>query len=249
MARTQLPNVISTLLVEIFGTVAHPLALEMAEWMDTSKRFRVFTETYRDKIRKKVRHVQDHEGLHDLWGELAVAYFLLQESRFTVQYELRNASKQRAPDFTILFKDNLPFHLEVTRLHARPRDMSSTPYREDTRLANTLCAKLGQMQPGAINILAMLTEGEPYEEADVVATTRALLMRASNKEEAYFAGHGFSNSRDFLHRYQRLSGILLITGWQRGADPHTLLWENNQARRPIPGAMLTILRRMASHLG
>jgi hypothetical protein len=256
MARTQLPSAISTLIEELFGSgaldgasldsVTHPLALEMAEWMGTSKRFRVFAETYRDKIRKKVRTIHDPEGLRDLQCELAVAYHLSQEPRFSVQYELRSAGQQRAPDFTILFKEHLPFHLEVTRLHTKSRDTSSVQSGEDARLVNTLCEKLGQMQPGAINVLAVMTEDQPYEEADVVATTRSLLMRATNKDEAYFAWHGFGDSRDFLHQYQRLSGMLLIAGWQRGAEPHTLVWINNQARNPIPGALLTSLRRMMS---
>jgi hypothetical protein len=256
MARTQLPNAIGSLITEIFGSgalngasldsVAYPLALEMADWMGTSKRFREFAETYRDKIRKKVRTIHDPEGLRDLQCELAIAYCLLQEPRFSVQYELRSASQQRAPDFTILFKAHLPFYLEVTRLHTKPRDTSSAPSGEDARLANTLCEKLGQMQQGAINVLAVMAEDQTYEEADVVATTRSLLMRAANKDEAYFARHGFGDSRDFLHQYQRLSGMLLIAGWQRGAEPHTLVWENNQARHPIPSALLAILRRMIS---
>ncbi len=251
MQRTQLPAAVSALLVEIVGSAAHPLAPDMAEWLGTSKRFRAFAEAYRDKIRKKARSARDPEGLHDLRCELAVAYLLVQEPRFTVQYEPQGVGGQRAPDFTVLYKGHLPFHLEVTRQRARPRDASNAPVPaapngEDARLAGTVCEKLGQMQPGAINVLALLADGEPYQEADVVATTRALLRRASNKEEAYFTRHGFGDSRDFLHRYQRLSGLLLITGWQHGPDTRTLLWENNQARHPIPAAILAILRRMAN---
>src|SRR5512146_973269 len=112
MAGTQLPSAIGILLDEIFGSVGrldhldhvshpghvgHPLAPEMAAWMGTSKRFRVFVETYCDKIRKKVRNLHDQEGQRDLWCELAMAYWLLQEPRFSVQYELHSAGKQRAP--------------------------------------------------------------------------------------------------------------------------------------------------------
>ncbi len=247
MVHTQSSNAISTLLVDILGSVTHPLALEMAEWMSTSKRFRVFAEAYRDKIRKKVRTLRDREGLSDLRCELAMAYFLLQEPRLSVQYELQSANKQRAPDFTVTFRENLPFHLEVTRLHARPREGSSAPGGADARLANALSAKLGQMQSGAINVLALFAEGDVYGEADIVATTRALLRRASGKEEAYFAWHGFSGSRDFLHRYQRLSGILLVAGSRQAAGTHTVLWENNQARQPIPGAIRTILGRVGAN--
>jgi hypothetical protein len=246
MALTQLPDAISTLLVEIFGGITHPLAHEMADWMVTSRRFRVFAEVYRDKIRKKARSTPDREGLRDLRCELATAYLLLQEPRCTVQYELLNAGKQRAPDFTVLLKDNLPFHVEVTRLRARLRDASTPRAGEDTRLAHTLCGKLGQMQPGATNILIIWTDGEPYAEARVVATARALLLRASNKDDAYFAWHGFSDARDFLHQYQRLSGLLLIDDWRRGINTQALLWENNQARRPIPRAVLNVLSKMGS---
>ena len=109
------------------------------------------------------------------------------------------------------------------------------------------------MQPGAVNVLAMFTDGETYGEAGIVATTRALLLRAANKEETYFTGHGFAGSRDFLRRYQRLSGILLIAGRRRGPQPQALtgpaqalVWENNQVRHPIPGPILTILRRIVA---
>jgi hypothetical protein len=244
MAHPQLPNAISTLLVELFGAMTHPLAHETADWLIASKRFRAFAETYRDKIRKKARPTHDREGLRDLRCELATAYLLLQEPRFTVRYELLNASKQRAPDFTVLFKDNLPFHVEVTRLRARPGDTSPAPAGEDTRLAHSVCGKLGQMQPAAINVLVIWTDGEPYTETGMIATTRALVLRAANKEDAYFAWHGFGDARDFLHQYQRLSGMLLIPDWRRGTGTEVLMWENNQARFPIPGAVRTILRKL-----
>ncbi len=265
MQRTQLTNSVNTLLIEIVGSAAHPLAPDMAEWLGASKRFRAFAEAYRDKIRKKVRNTHDPEGLRDVRCELAVAYRLLEEPRFSVLYEPHGTGKQRAPDFTVLYRDHLPFHLEVTRRRARPGDSSMAPDGtggEDARLAGALFAKLGQMQPGAINVLAVSTDGEPLAVDDVVATTRSLLLRAAGKEEAVFARHGFTGSRDFLHHYQRLSAVLLLSNDRtgdgregvalqrgdalRGADTHAPVWVNNQARHPIPGAILTILRRLAT---
>jgi hypothetical protein len=246
MAHTQLPGAVSTILAEIFGSPTRPLAHEMAGWMSASKRFRVFTETYRDKIRKKVRSAQDKEGLRDLRCELMMAYFLLQEPRFAVQYELQNASKGRSPDFTVTFRDNLSFHVEVTRLRDRLSDAAPGPGTEEARLANTLCGKLGQMQAGAINVLAVFTDGELYTEAGVAATVKALLTLAENKADGYFAWRGLHDARDFLHQFQRLSGLLMISGGRNGAGGQPLFWANNQARHPLPSALIGSLRKTAS---
>jgi hypothetical protein len=246
MAQTPLPAAVSSILIEIFGSPTPALAKDMAGWMVASKRFRVFAEMYRDKIRKKVRSSPDSEGLRDLRCELVMAYLLLEEPRFAVQYELQGANKGRALDFTVTFRDNLTFHVEVTRLRERTDAAEAEPLREDVRLANTLCGKLGQMQAGALNLLVVFTEGHEYTEADVATTVKALLMLASNKVEAYFTWRGLRDSRDFLHQFQRLSGILLMASRHGPPGAQALFWENNQARHPVPGALLNSLRRVVS---
>src|ERR1041385_8142024 len=92
------------LLAEAFGDATHPLAAQCARWMDESGRFGAFVAAYRTKIRKKVRGLRDEEGRGDLLFELATAHRLLQERRFTIEYEKYGVGKQRAPDFTVTFK-------------------------------------------------------------------------------------------------------------------------------------------------
>src|SRR6476620_11818016 len=104
------------LLSYIFGNTRLPLAVQCAQWLGTSPRFRLFLETYRDKIRKKVRGVPAAEGYRDLQAELATALFLVEERRFSVEYEKFGVGKQRGPDFSVTFKTHLVFHVEVTRL-------------------------------------------------------------------------------------------------------------------------------------
>ena len=61
----------------IFEGQAHLLSGELMRWMDASARFTAFVETYRDKIRKKIRVTREPESMLDLRGELEVAYCLL----------------------------------------------------------------------------------------------------------------------------------------------------------------------------
>ncbi|HET6314348.1 MAG TPA: hypothetical protein VFH60_10950 [Chloroflexia bacterium] len=63
----------SDLLPYIFTNTRLPLAVQFARWVQESPRFRAFAETYRDKIRKKVRGITEAEGYRDLQADLATA--------------------------------------------------------------------------------------------------------------------------------------------------------------------------------
>src|SRR5687767_12243648 len=133
----------SNLLPYIFSNTRLPLAVQFAHWIQVSPRFRAFAETYRDKIRKKVRGITEAEGYRDLEAELATAFFLAEERRFMVEYEMYGVGKQRGPDFSITYKTHIRFDVEVTRL----RGLSAGTSADTGKLANTLCLKLGQLPP------------------------------------------------------------------------------------------------------
>ena len=123
------------LLPYIFGNTRLPLAVQFGHWVQESPRFRVFAETYRDKIRKKVRGISEAEGYRDLQAELAVAYFLLQERRFMVEYEKYAAGKQRGPDFTVTGQvtigSNPPFTDTLLTAEVRDFGFSATSNTTD----------------------------------------------------------------------------------------------------------------------
>src|SRR5215210_362300 len=106
----------SDLIPYIFSNTRLPLAVQFAHWVNSSPRFRQFAETYRDKIRRKVRGITEAEGYADLQAELATAYFLVLERRFMVEYEKYGVGKQRGPDFSITYKTHTRFDVEVTRV-------------------------------------------------------------------------------------------------------------------------------------
>ena len=224
----------SDLLPYIFANIRLPLAVQFSHWVQASPRFRVFAETYRDKIRKKVRGITEAEGYSDLQAELATAFFLVQERRFQVEYEKYGVGKQRGPDFSITYKTHTRFDVEVTRLRGGQAGVAPEP----GKLANTLCVKLAQLPPGMINVLVLAAEDTLYTEDYLVGGLRLLQERAERKDDDFFTRRGFLGARDFLRHYSRLSAVRLTT-----PDAPTVLRLQPQARHPLPPDLANILRR------
>jgi hypothetical protein len=223
----------SDLVTYIFANTRSALAMQFAQWVQSSPRFRTFAETYRDKIRKKVRGIAEVEGYGDLQAELATAYFLVPERRFMVEYEKYGVGKQKGSDFSVTYKTHTRFDVEVTRLRRGQPGSSSEP----GKLANTLCAKLDQFSAGMINVLVMAVEDEDYSEEDLVGGLRMLQERAESKDDEFFTRRGFLGARDFSRHYGRLSAIRLVVP----GEPAVLRLLPG-AKHPVPRDLATILR-------
>jgi len=232
------------ILTYIFTDTTHDFAAQFAQWLVSAPRFKTFAESYRDKIRKKVRGLRDEQGRSDLQFELAIAYRLLQERRFIVEYEKYGVGKLRGPDFSVTFKTWMPFNVEVKRMRAArpesPADASSC-----NKLINTVCEKIGQLPPSVINLLA-LGDSEPLgRSCDVALALKLLKERADGKDELFFTRRRFIGARDFLKQYTRLSGILVCDVGDTLAATHPTLWLNAQARHAIPPELAAALRSCA----
>ena len=220
----------------IFGDTRSSLAVRCTGWMTESRRFRGFVETYRDKLRKKVRTSRSDAALLDLEAEVATAFRLVQEPRFGVTWEPLAASGGRGPDFAVDLTTRLRFYVEVTRPRLRLR--VTGPAAEDggadvagVRLATAICAKLGQLPTGAINVLVLA--GTDSRTADIAQVMKDLKRRAERQDEAFFTHRGFASARAFVTTSYQLSAILL---------PDGALWRNPEARRPLPASVSTALQ-------
>ena len=233
-----IPMPASNLLSYIFTNTRLPLAVQFAHWIEASPRFRMFAETYRDKIRKKVRGITEAEGYRDLQAELATAYFLVLERRFVVEYEKYGTGKQRGPDFSVTYKTHIRFDAEVTRLRGGQAGSSLEP----AKLAHAVCAKLVQLPPSIMNILILAADDTPHSGDDLASGLRSattlLQERTERKDDDFFTRRGFLGTRDFLRHYSRLSAIRLTT-----PDAPACLWLHPHARHPLPPDLATILRR------
>ncbi|HEX9988039.1 MAG TPA: hypothetical protein VGE45_06110 [Chloroflexia bacterium] len=228
----------SDLLPYIFTNTRLPLAVQFAHWVQASPRFRAFAETYRDKIRKKVRGITEAEGYRDLQAELATAYFLVLQRRFLVEYEKYGTGKQRGPDFSITYKTHIRFDVEVTRLRGSQAGSSL----EVGKLAHAVCAKLVQLPPSMMNILVLTADDAPHSGEDLTSrlgsAVTLLQERIERKDDEYFTRRGFLGARDFVRHYSRLSAIRLVT-----PDAPPVLRLQPQARHPLPPDLANLLRR------
>jgi hypothetical protein len=230
------------LITFIFAGETHPFAAQFAEWAIESVRFRAFAETYRTKIRKKIRGIKDEAGLRDLQFELEIAYLLLQERRFAVEYEKYGVGKQRSADFLVTFRANLPFNVEVKHIRFSEQEQRSAQ-QEFVKLANTVCQKIGQLAPGMINLLVLSYEHDRVDGFDGPTALLDLRRLAEQKDDLFFARRGLTDARDFLKQFQRLSAALFRIHQQDGAV-ESALWLNAGAKHRLPDDLRNALLRI-----
>lgn len=226
------------LLSNIFDGTQPALYAEFAGWVRGSRRFKAFADSYRGKIRAKLRNARDDAGMVDLRAELETAALLLRDDRFTLEYEKYAAARQRGPDFTVTFRTRTPFNIEVRRVRSVELDDGDADARANKLIA-VLCDKAGQMPPSIVNLL-WLTADSALDEADVSRAAVTLRQLAERKAEDFFTRRGFESAADFLKQHRQLSGIVLH---HLGAN---VVWLNPLARHKTPPEIVTAIRRLGS---
>jgi len=228
------------LIAYLFEGQPHLLSGELYQWMESSSRFTVFVETYRDKIRKKIRVTREPESLLDLRGELEVAYRLLNDRRLAVAYEPYASAKRRGPDYAVTYRANLVFNIEVARLRVEEStDNGIDLPRKEERILRILLYKLGQMQPGMANLLVIHTRTELAKLIDLDRLMQEIKTRVEKKDPSFYEMSRYLNPAAFYKDFLHLSAILLWT-----ADPY--LWLNKQARPSLDEKILRLVGALAS---
>jgi hypothetical protein len=228
------------LIAYVFSEQAHPISGELLRWMEASPRFTAFVETYRDKIRKKVRVAGDLEGALDLRSELDTARRLLEDRRLAVQYEPYLHERRRGADFAVTYRANLTFNIEVARIRAEENGAGEVDAaKKEERILRILLDKLGQMQAGMANLLVIETPEAVARVINLDGLMQGIKLRAEMKEAEFYALSRYSGPAAFYRNFLRLSGVALrASGGQ--------VWANKQAR---PGLDEKILRLVGTLLG
>ncbi len=203
--------------------------------MEASSRFTLFVETYRDKIRKKIRVARELETALDLRGELEVAYRLLSDRRLTVAYEPYASTQKRGPDFAVTYRANLIFNVEVARMRTGEQEA----LRNEERFLRLLLYKLGQMQPGKPNLLVIHVREELARALDLGKLLQDIKIRVEGKEPSFYQLSRYANPSAFYKDFLRLSAILL---WTVEAQ----LWINKQAKPNLDEKILRLVGSLAS---
>ncbi len=208
------------------------LSATFMHWMEVSSRFTAFLETYRDKIRKKMRVAREPESVMDLLGELEVAYCLLEDRRLVVAYEPYASAKRRGPDFAVTYRTNLRFNIEVARIRMETSSMNLG--RMEERILRVFLDKLGQMQPGMSNVLIIHARQELARSMDLGRLMQDIKLRAERRDPSFYEMSRYASPALFYKDFLRLNAILL---WIAEAQP----WVNKQARPVLPERVLRLI--------
>ncbi len=228
------------LIAYVFEGQPHMLSSELMQWMETSPRFTTFVETYRDKIRKKIRVTREPQSVLDLRGELEVAYCLLNDRRLIVTYEPYASAKRRGPDFAVTYRANLVFNIEVARIRVEESGVGGIDLpRKEERILRILLDKLGQMQPGMANLLIIHTREELARAIDLGRIMQEVKTRAERKDASFYNASRYTSPAAFFKDFLHLSGILL---WAAEAQ----LWVNKQARPGLAEKVLYLVSSLPS---
>ncbi|WP_102127537.1 hypothetical protein [Deinococcus planocerae] len=212
----------------VCGGDDHPLAPALRGWAETSRPWLAFAEAHAAKIRKRARLASSVGELHDLIAELAVAALFARDRRFSVVYEPHRASGGRGPDLGVTFRTHTLFHVEVARL--RP---SGGDDRTALRLARVVGDKIGQLPPGAANLLAVALPPDTAGDDLIPAALRMLGRPTGLGADPASAGVPPEDARAYARGRSRLSAALLCSLTPTGRPVEVRLWLNPQVRHPL----------------
>ena len=216
------------------GAGDDPLAVEVVAWATGANRFRTFLEAHRDKVRKKLRSATDANARRDVRAELRVAQLLLLDRHVRLAFEA-HGSVAGGPDFTVTYRGERPFNLEVTRLRGSPGDLD---------LGRPLLTKLRQLPPSAPNAVLLAIGGDDANALEVDNAVRDLRRRADEQDESVLAALRVNSSRAFYDRFLRLGAIVTWCEDAEG-DARAAAWVNASARITVPNhALQACVRRL-----
>ena len=130
---------------------------------------------------------------------------------------------------------------EQAREPQSPNTTLTDPLPGD-RFSDMLCSKLGQLLPQRSNLLLVGMEAPHLTHPDLNATMLRIQQRAEGNDSTVVQRHGFRDRADFFQHYQRLS-ILLVRGIPLQAGEPMVIWDNPQAKYPLPTKVRTALSR------
>ena len=233
----------SELIAFLFESHSSDITAPLTSWIAASPRYASFVEKYKDKIRKKLRVTRETGAAADLLYELQIPYWLLNDQRFEVAYEPYSAGKTRGPDYSVTFRTNFTFNIEVTHMRGLQQTPADPPVGEvviNYRLVDVLCSKLRQLLVNMANLLFVVAAPAVIEPLDLSAHIAWIKDKAERSDPSFYARHRFLNASDFFKYYERLSGLVL---YNPAGARQVILWLNPQARVKLTDPVKNILQR------
>jgi len=216
---------------------------------DGSLRFKDFAYLNRDKIRKKFSEANDKENEADIASELKVAYLLLLDGRFSLTYEKYKSEKsRRAPDFTAVFQETLPFNVEVKRIRQPPGYDFNRLYvsssKESKKFSYSVLDNLPQLVPEMPNVWVFKLGSWVHDYRDMQAGLDWLVDQVRQSDDSFFKQNGFDGRTQFCQHWQSLSAVVFLERDPNSLTQPNYAWLNPDATQQLPVEVCDYLEKM-----
>lgn len=164
-----------------------------------------------------------------------------------IKDKIRLEDKRLSLDETVSYE--LPgFEDEISIILSKPKgklDHNKTSYhggsfpifytqKESNKFGDAIFEKVGQMVPGSINIIVIVSNSSTHEKEDFQDAILSIKELVRDRNESFFVKKGFRDINDFLSQAENLSGVLFKSSWSSLSNPGNYLWCNQNASLKIP---------------
>jgi hypothetical protein len=118
--------------------------------------------------------------------------------------------------------------------------------KEFQKFGDVVAGALGQLRPGAANVLAVKIDSTPHAAEHLVEGLNELWQQARAGKDEFFRRKGLAGAADFFNKLAALSAVVVKSRWTRdgGLVPQNLVWICPRAAVEIEDSVLEDLRAM-----
>lgn len=121
--------------------------------------------------------------------------------------------------------------------------------KEFRKFGDTIFDKLGQMVPGLINLLVIISTSTAHDRWHLNDSIYSINNLLRKDDIDFFIQKGFQGKEDFLRHVKSLSAVLFRSTWVGQGKDRNALWCNDQADQKVPERIKQYLKKMDRPMG
>ncbi len=121
--------------------------------------------------------------------------------------------------------------------------------KEFRKFGDTIFDKLGQMVPGMINLLVIISTSTAHDRWHLNDSIYSIKNLLRKDDTDFFIQKGFQGKEDFMRHVKSIRALLFRSTWVGQVKDRNALWCNDQAGQKGPERIKQYLKKMDRPMG